>query len=352
MGRREFRAFRVNNDFQSRLDQLAFWFNRSVKHRQFTPAQSDADVLKDGSGRPVQVAEYHRCNDKIRADPAALTDYELSVIKSFGGTEQAKRAAAAQELARRPPTEAVRPTPVAPPAVSSTPLNQISRQFRKDLRASAPFDRVAYSERVRAKRAEYVIVPGQYHAHAVTVALAQLHFDPAGLTDGDISELAIVDPDLGERARAARSGKDVDSDEEFSKIDDTPASLGMLLAWTTLLTERLEPWIGTIQRLARETHVRVDALEKRLADSNFEQLSAEHTIKSLRLRVEELEARPSIEYCGVFTEGRTYSKGSAVTWSGSLWIASETTTMKPAFGAGPQHWKLAVKQGRDGKDLR
>lgn len=56
---------------------------------------------------------------------------------------------------------------------------------------------------------------------------------------------------------------------------------------------------------------------------------------------------PAIIDCGVYREGEEYSKGDAVTWGGSLWIAQKDKTVgKP----GTDGWRLAVKKGRDGKD--
>ena len=51
---------------------------------------------------------------------------------------------------------------------------------------------------------------------------------------------------------------------------------------------------------------------------------------------------------GVWKEG-DYEKGDAVTYGGSLWIAQEATTDAPSTS---KAWRLAVKKGRDGKDLR
>lgn len=60
------------------------------------------------------------------------------------------------------------------------------------------------------------------------------------------------------------------------------------------------------------------------------------------------EARlPIPTYREVYKEGTTYRAGDAVTWAGSLWIATEETSEKPDTGKG---WRLAVKKGRDGKD--
>ncbi len=49
---------------------------------------------------------------------------------------------------------------------------------------------------------------------------------------------------------------------------------------------------------------------------------------------------------GVWSEGKTYEAGDAVTWAGSVWIAQKATSDKPDGGDG---WRLSVKRGRDGK---
>lgn len=50
---------------------------------------------------------------------------------------------------------------------------------------------------------------------------------------------------------------------------------------------------------------------------------------------------------GVFKEGQTYQTGDGVTWAGSYWIAQAQTVEKP----GTADWRLAVKKGRDGKNV-
>ena len=58
---------------------------------------------------------------------------------------------------------------------------------------------------------------------------------------------------------------------------------------------------------------------------------------------------PAVIDRGVFKEGQAYTLGDAVTFGGSLWIAQKDTTDKPD---GPDTgWRLAVKKGRDGRDL-
>jgi len=58
---------------------------------------------------------------------------------------------------------------------------------------------------------------------------------------------------------------------------------------------------------------------------------------------------PAVIDRGVFKEGQAYTLGDAVTFGGSLWIAQKDTGEKPD---GPDTgWRLAVKKGRDGRDL-
>ncbi|WP_277969301.1 hypothetical protein [Sphingomonas echinoides] len=52
---------------------------------------------------------------------------------------------------------------------------------------------------------------------------------------------------------------------------------------------------------------------------------------------------------GVFKEGTAYEHGDAVTFGGSLWIAQRATSEKPE--GNNTGWRLAVKKGRDGRDL-
>jgi len=55
-------------------------------------------------------------------------------------------------------------------------------------------------------------------------------------------------------------------------------------------------------------------------------------------------------YRGTFTEGKTYEAFDQATWGGHMWMAKETTTVKPdEIGAGARAWVLCVRRGRDGK---
>jgi hypothetical protein len=76
---------------------------------------------------------------------------------------------------------------------------------------------------------------------------------------------------------------------------------------------------------------RLDALEKRKG------------IAPLAARLAGIEER-MMKYEGVWSEGKTYSRGSFVTHAGSLWFCEDTNiSVRP--GAGSSAWKLAVKKG-------
>jgi len=65
----------------------------------------------------------------------------------------------------------------------------------------------------------------------------------------------------------------------------------------------------------------------------------------LRTRIAALEARPALEYRGVFAgDGTAYRPGDLCTRSGSLWLCIAATTAAPAEA--PSNWKLIAKGGR------
>jgi integrin beta 3 len=52
---------------------------------------------------------------------------------------------------------------------------------------------------------------------------------------------------------------------------------------------------------------------------------------------------------GIWRDDGTYEKGDGVTFGGNYWIAQSDSPGKPGFGDG---WRLAVRKGRDGRDVR
>jgi hypothetical protein len=54
--------------------------------------------------------------------------------------------------------------------------------------------------------------------------------------------------------------------------------------------------------------------------------------------------------CGVWKDSSDYIRGDGVTHDGSFWIAQRATKSRP--GMPGSDWRLAVKKGQNGKDLR
>ena len=94
---------------------------------------------------------------------------------------------------------------------------------------------------------------------------------------------------------------------------------------------------------ARDRADRVARLEEDIADlaSRIRRLAA--AVKPF-VDVAGAEFALPLADCGVFRSGRKYSKGTACTHDGSLWIAQRDTDAKP--GTPDCGWRLAVKAGR------
>ncbi len=70
-------------------------------------------------------------------------------------------------------------------------------------------------------------------------------------------------------------------------------------------------------------------------------LGAGELAKSVTLRI------PSILDRGIFSPGKAYAAGDAVSWGGNLWLAQAETSTMPTEG--DPTWRLAVRKGRDGR---
>jgi hypothetical protein len=73
-------------------------------------------------------------------------------------------------------------------------------------------------------------------------------------------------------------------------------------------------------------------------------------IHRMEKRIAELETRPTMKYEGVWDEQKVYRIGDFCTDGGSMFCCRESNV-----GARPgssDAWQLAVKKGRDGRDVR
>jgi hypothetical protein len=96
----------------------------------------------------------------------------------------------------------------------------------------------------------------------------------------------------------------------------------------------------------------VEAFLKRVGDLEglFNEMNDRNVERNRRLDV--LEARPKgLVYRGVWTASEKYGVGDVVTRSGAMWIC-KLADVGATPGVTPEAWQLAVKAGRDGRDLR
>ena len=239
-----------------------------------------------------------------------------------------------------------------PKAPSGTFLRHVSAE------PDSSFDRQAFEARVLAQRTELPpIIPGAYDAVKFLVAVEQFQNHPATLTDADIAQLKLVDDDIGNAAMAARAGytKRSTTSTNDEALAQVPVSALALITVVSKTKDRIGQWISTVQRLARETKVRVDALEQRLVnpkDQSTTLSQAVTQIKALTERVNYLEARPVMEYQGTFQAGRVYRPGHAVTFKNSTWVALQRRPRRRPTGSplvrGRGSWPY--RASRDGKD--
>lgn len=146
--------------------------------------------------------------------------------------------------------------------------------------------------------------------------------------------------------------------EEEQPIDPCDVQL-KLYALTSLIDKHIDArrhvTVGETLKLLGPVF---DALKEHIAKSIDDGLAAferQHSavLDGLEQRISLLELNfkklPALLDAGVWHVGATYSKGACVTHDGSLWIAQNATGDKP--GTSPA-FRLAVKRGRDGKDLK
>ena len=213
---------------------------------------------------------------------------------------------------------------------------------------------------------------------------------PGGLTDEDSTQLSLVDPDLGDQARAARTGYEKRDyvDDHAAQLGQMPVSLLTLLKYVGEVRDSLQLFVDTVLYRVREAHARLDALERgRLVDPKDAHgplrtttiTAAPHTvpagsaaaaglvgqslsaddgkqenvmlaerntrIKELEARIVLLESRPITKDGGVWKRDVTYTAGDVVTHKNSGWICSCTHR---SAGDGPDHscFRLFVRGAR------
>ena len=162
-------------------------------------------------------------------------------------------------------------------------------------------------------------LPDDWNDREYALGHRLLKQNPKLVTDRHLAMFVLADGgDFAEEAAKARSiglPPGQDDDACLAKTGSRPATVAMLLS--------------AVQTVA----------------NSFRTLRVSRRLLALEEKVEALDARPSggVKYAGVFEPNHTYTEGSLVTRSGSLWLAVESTDRVPGHGA--SGWKLVVKSG-------
>lgn len=112
----------------------------------------------------------------------------------------------------------------------------------------------------------------------------------------------------------------------------------------------------TFERAADRMPVPKDGRDALPLDSFDMELAEDGRTLTLKMHAGDTVMEKSLRIATVLDRGpyrgeEKYEKGDAVTHGGSLWIA-QVDDPEGAPGLGGKGWRLAVKKGRDGKDLR
>lgn len=159
--------------------------------------------------------------------------------------------------------------------------------------------------------------------------------NPAALSECDLLTLQFFGSDHEMRqAKAARDGTTPPSAPVTEPPPRTFDDASLRRKFTVLknFVESLMPWMRKHD----------DAL------SRLEQLEAK-----VRALEDHQRDRPGLKYCGTHEAGVVYQIGDCVTRQGGIWISRHAHNKAvPGTDGGTLGWQLAVKAGRDGKDLR
>ena len=122
----------------------------------------------------------------------------------------------------------------------------------------------------------------------------------------------------------------------------------------TFLLAALGDLTDTVTALGRRIDgIEVEREQERITRGCSGASDGDSYVAALVRRVEQLEARQSLSYRGVYRAGIRYQPQDAVTWGGSLWVAQEATDAKPGEAeAESRSWRLAVKRGKGDQVVR
>ncbi len=118
---------------------------------------------------------------------------------------------------------------------------------------------------------------------------------------------------------------------------------------TTAIRQILNVFEARLKLLERQASVGIQSVDIRGHEKDRRRFTQVMTMLDGRKIESEFKLVGSLLYCAVHELNRQYEMGDVVTQDGSMWVAMKDTTGAP--GKSPD-WRLAVKRGQDGKNLK
>lgn len=172
--------------------------------------------------------------------------------------------------------------------------------------------------------------------------------------DGESITVEDVAPMIREEVAKAVSQIPAPKDGDSVSVDEVAAVFERRFSDLTLSWERQAR--DTFERAADKMPIPKDGRDALPLETFDLSLSEDGRTVTVKMQAGETTIEkslriPSVIDRGPYKSGNEYEKGDGVTHGGSFWIAQDD---KPEGvpGMGGKGWRLAVKKGRDGRDLR
>lgn len=190
-----------------------------------------------------------------------------------------------------------------------------------------------------------------YTAAQIKDASAALRKDGVDGKDGVNGQ----DGQNGRDGKDGKDGKDGASPDEAAIIEAVALQFERRFSELSLAWERSAQ--AAIAKALDKMPVPKDGADGKDGKDGLppESLSIEQDGRLLTVRVGEKSHTIRLGHvldAGVWDDAKAYEQGDGVTYGGSFWICQEAAPVGAAPGTGCKAWRLAVKRGRDGKDLR
>jgi len=309
----------------------------------------DPNIVQDTWGNqydssvPYDAAACTAAFVKITQAPLEITDADIHILRGLG-LKESQKAEAARARARQAQPAAVQHQPAESHAHGLQHVESKDLKIRRMLLEHLPFFGLAHVSNAPP--------PGVFQREAYNNAAKRFVETPHLLTDADLDQLQIVDPNLAERARERRAASGERESDADRELDLAAVPFGLFVRFRDMC----EVQTLALRYRLNDAHNQLNALQARVTvletqrQLNAGAKSMVTADSDLAARVRELEERPQgVRDAGVWAAGKVYNPGDIVTFMGGGWICN-ASHMATGYDIDHARFRLFVKAGRNGKD--